>query len=219
MNSERLWETIAGHTFAAVGLLVAGLVFVAVYAVGQAIRRFRGTAAKTHEESAVQARPTARSLTADEQRFFDAVRNGDTTAVGRLLAAGMSPDVCDGKGLPALYHAVDGDQLEVVRALLKRGAGSRIRPDRMPILIFARSAMILRELLAAGADANDATELTGRTPLMTAVARNQPEFVDVLLEAGARPDLADRYGQTAFDDARGRPAILEMLSRVKARRA
>jgi ankyrin repeat protein len=60
----------------------------------------------------------------------------------------------------------------------------------------------------------------GRTPLMFAVMFGRRAMVDLLLEAGADPALADGEGNTALDLASGHsdPAIYERLERAVSQR-
>jgi ankyrin repeat protein len=80
---------------------------------------------------------------------------------------------------------------------------------------FKDDLAIARRLIAAGA-AVDAANDMGRTPLMFAVMFGRKAMVDLLLEAGANPALADLEGQTALDLAAGQtdPMIYERLSRA-----
>lgn len=55
------------------------------------------------------------------------------------------------------------------------------------------------ELLANGADANDQDDRQRFTPLHAAAGRGSKEAVQALLDAGADPDLEDKYGRTAIE--------------------
>jgi ankyrin repeat protein len=69
---------------------------------------------------------------------------------------------------------------------------------------------VVQKLLAAGAAINTA-EVSGMTPLMLAVTGKHLETVQVLIEAGADPRLADKDGRTARDLAADNPDIGNLL--------
>ncbi len=86
-----------------------------------------------------------------------------------LLAAGADPDARDGLGQTALHLAAPGRRLHAVAALVEAGA---------PL---------------------DAVDVLGRTALMRALgAAAQAEIVELLLAAGADPDVRDVHGWTAL---------------------
>src|SRR6267143_88562 len=73
-------------------------------------------------------------------------------------------------------------------------------------------ANIVRDLLAEGADVNEATE-GGRTALMLAALLGHEDIVALLLNAGANAQLEDKVGLTAMDWAarRGFPKITQLI--------
>ncbi len=65
----------------------------------------------------------------------------------------------------------------------------------------------MRALIAAGAEAN-ARAGQGFTPLMIAAGLNKnPKVIEVLLDAGADGRLESWVRKTAFDYAKGNPAV------------
>jgi ankyrin repeat protein len=54
--------------------------------------------------------------------FFESVEKGDVASVERLLAAGISANIKDENGRPALLLAIQTGRLQVVNALLAQGA-------------------------------------------------------------------------------------------------
>lgn len=60
-------------------------------------------------------------------RLFEAVRRGDTAAVGVLLREGVSPDAGDRSGWTVLHEAVARDDVATARALLAAGATPDLR--------------------------------------------------------------------------------------------
>lgn len=58
----------------------------------------------------------------------------------------------------------------------------------------------VQELIEHGADVNAQGDL-GYTPLHLAITYGSPKLVEILLNAGARTDIADEDGQTVADAA------------------
>jgi ankyrin repeat protein len=110
----------------------------------------------------------------DRDLFFSCLQ-GDTARAERLLKAGANAGTRQARQdyappVSALYAAADADRVEVVRLLLRYHA-----------------------------KVDDGTP-EGRTPLMVAVRRGNTDIAKLLIEAGARIDIA--YGQdTLFDMA------------------
>lgn len=90
---------------------------------------------------------------ADEDLFF-----------AMLLAHGLSPDMRDKHGYPALLHA-----------------------------IYQRAWPLAERLLTAGANTN-LTDKQGRSSLIAAIDRENTDFAKRLLAAGANPDMRDSNG-------------------------
>lgn len=61
------------------------------------------------------------------------------------------------------------------------------------------NVVLIRELLAQGADVNEASSATGWTPLMLAVYKNRLEAARLLLDNGADARTRNQSGETALD--------------------
>ncbi|WP_214106443.1 ankyrin repeat domain-containing protein [Acrocarpospora catenulata] len=111
-----------------------------------------------------------KALRAQRNDFFLRVQHGDTPGVLRLLDAGMSPHLQDGRRRNLLHslHLLDHERL-------------------------------LSRLLAAGVDL-EAQDHFGRTPLHVAVGDyGSTALVRALLDAGARIDVVDDGGWSLGD--------------------
>ncbi len=98
---------------------------------------------------------------------------------------------------PLLFYAADGEDPDVFKFLLRKGAN----PDDANVngttsLMFASSynTVEIVKLLASATENMDATNKDGQTALMLAVKRNSPEVVELLLSKGANPTATDKDG-------------------------
>lgn len=125
-----------------------------------------------------------------------------------LIAQGVDVNASSDYGFTALHTCAmadwDEDTEHVMEALLKAGADTGVRAYHgwTPLLLAAwegRSSQ-LRRLIQYGADVN-AVDDQGRTSLMLAIAGADEveEKVQILVHSGARTDMRDSHGQSAWD--------------------
>nr|WP_263323537.1 M48 family metallopeptidase [Neobacillus sp. Marseille-Q6967] len=117
--------------------------------------------------------------------LMEAVINGDTDEVTRLLEEGADPNEQEPEvGATALIIAADNDQTEAARILLENGADPNL------------------------------ADPYGYTPLMSAVFMENKEMVELLLDAGADPHLENDEGMTAITYAEDfeYTELLEMMN-------
>lgn len=123
----------------------------------------------------------------------------------RLLDAGADPDVhANNPIVTALEVAINTDcPAEMIKMLLKYGANPNGSPQIYTALISATSrpdsAVIVELLLEAGADPNAAGDVS--PPLFFAIGRHRVESVRLLLDAGAKINVINKYGRTPLDSA------------------
>ncbi|MDY0009069.1 MAG: ankyrin repeat domain-containing protein [Bdellovibrionales bacterium] len=108
-----------------------------------------------------------------ETKLFRAVREGNTSAVKKLLRAGADPDIADNHGMTPLHQAAYWGEDEIVSLLLKSGAAPNIDNGQ------------------------------GWTPLHSAALaggmKSRGDIIESLKSAGATDDLNDKHGWTARD--------------------
>jgi|SRR6516164_601203 len=167
------------------------------------------------------------------ERIDDAFRKGDLDG---LRAALDKPDVVPNGRMPdtvghCLVYAIYRSPLAFIRILLELGADpNAAADDGFPPLIAALSCTrdvpgstrrtdvddIIRLLLLFGADPNQ-RGINDYTPLHMAVAERNPLAVQILLEAGADPELRTRIDECAtpldMAQAAGLAVIAEILAR------
>ncbi|MEN5060768.1 ankyrin repeat domain-containing protein [Luteimonas sp. TWI1416] len=147
----------------------------------------------------------------------DAVRRDDAAEVRRQLQQ-VPADTPGSQGETLLMEAIRQRRAASVEALLEGGAD----PDRVdargetPVhaAAFSGNPAILRSVLAHGGDKDARNPHTGATPLVQALLSPEAGQAEVLLEAGADPDIADRNGDMPLHVAartNGGAAILALL--------
>lgn len=126
-----------------------------------------------------------------------------------LLDKGADPNVrgngyagVNGSGwTPLMMAARWGNNGDVARLLLKKGADPKIDSNGETAMMLAAGEghhEIVKALIAAGLNVNDATKSAGVTPLIGAAAGGRLETVRVLLAAGADVNAKMLDGSTAL---------------------
>lgn len=124
---------------------------------------------------------------------------GKLELVQWLLAKGAATDVLDSTNKSALYYAIGSRHVDVVAALLKKGARIDVAhaSGEDPLLfkaILTSRPDIVQLLLDSGADPNLAT-LSGEMAINVALT-HEAEFVKILIEKGADINRMDSRGWT-----------------------
>ena len=149
--------------------------------------------------------------------FIEAVEAGNVqAAIDRARSLREGVNVVGAQGETALLLAVARLDKPMVTALLTAGANPDGGPDRSPLAMAAQAkdAWFARTLLQAGAHPDAPSG--GETPLVRAILVNRLDMIDLLLDAGAKPDLANAMGVTPsmtaakIDDFQ---AVLRLLDR------
>jgi hypothetical protein len=139
--------------------------------------------------------------------FFDAHERGDLKAVKQLLA--RTPELeRDRSNMDTwLHHAAGAGHGKLVKFWLDRGIpvdenvlGYSARDGLASPLVRSGNADAAKVLIAAGANVN-AWCRYGGTPLHRAAQLNDPDFVNVLLKAGADPNVVNADGLTPLAHA------------------
>ena len=137
-----------------------------------------------------------------DTRLAEAVKDGNSAAIQKLLAARASVNEAEADGMTALHWAVRQDNETLVRQLIRAGAKPSVA-NRYGITPLGLAAVngnpkTTALLLAAGANPN-AVALEGETVLMAAARTGNAEVVDRLITAGARVDDTEKWrGETAL---------------------
>ena len=160
---------------------------------------------------------------ANAHPMFFAAHAGDAMLLPVLRNAGDSldaPTILFGSSpYSPLGAAAQFGHVDAVRALLDLGA--TLDPAVLKRSILSNRVAIVRLLLDAGADVNHVDPATGMTPLIyaSAVDFGESTMVDMLLAAGARPDVKDKDGLTALERARhaGNLHLVPSLERATPR--
>ncbi len=128
--------------------------------------------------------------------LLNASRDGDTSAISKLLAHGTSPNATDGYGNTPLSIAAHFGQTDAIDLLLKNGAAIDGIDGKMTPLqcaVYSKRPEAAAFLLQQDANPNLADEY-GATPLTVAAANGDTNLVKLLLDAGASIEQADKLG-------------------------
>ena len=138
-----------------------------------------------------------------------ATRNGHRELAEFLIELGADVN----QGQPILGAAFRND-LEMVKLLLGKGADVNAidKTGRSALRMVARDEYeeMMRLLLAHGANVNLPT-IYGETSLMLAAESGHEKTIRLLLAHGADIHAKDKNGKTAFDYAKGRPHVRQLL--------
>ncbi len=141
--------------------------------------------------------------------------------VGALLKAGagledfvpMDEDEGDFRANPLWYAAARGENLPLVRFLIKRGADTSYS---LWAAVWRDDAALCRALLSAKPRLN--LRAHGETPLFYAARLKRLKTLALLLEAGADPSIADDRGRDAVAIARARRLPKDIIARLEQAR-
>ena len=144
-----------------------------------------------------------------------AAHRGDVQLLEVLNRAGVdmkAPGAKNGKSLVAI--AAGMKKAEALKKLIGLGCDVNTADNTgLTPLCYAMDAESIKTLTDAGADINATFGNKQQTALMMAAAANNAELVQLLLEAGANPKLANSEGQTssALAQAAGAQALATRL--------
>lgn len=122
--------------------------------------------------------------------------------VDAFVIAGLSPDITDPHDdLLILYDAVKDGRVDDAERLIELGADVDSIDERYGSLIMVaslnRDRRMVRMLISHGADVNDNTSPAG-TALIGSIMTGAIDMAQLLLEAGADPEIANEHGETAL---------------------
>jgi ankyrin repeat protein len=132
-------------------------------------------------------------------------------------AVPMEEDEEDFRATPVWYAIARGENLPLVRFLLKRGADASYS---LWAAVWRDDAGLMRELLKSRPRLDLVAH--GETPIFYAARLQRLKTLDLLIAAGANPAIRDRRGRDALDIARARrlPAsVIARLADLKDRKA
>ena len=164
----------------------------------------------------------------DPAALHDAARNGDATAVGDLIQRGVDVNAVSEKGRTALHLAARAGHLDVVQQLITAGAtidlsATDLSSDVGQTPLHLAALFGHRECAAALVE--DGASLTSdnesdRSALMWAAVGGHVEIVSDLAAAGAEPNEANEWGQTALhlsSDPACSSRLVELGADIEAR--
>jgi uncharacterized protein len=131
-------------------------------------------------------------------------------------AVPMDEDEGDFRATPLWYAVARGENLPLVRFLLKRGADASYS---LWAAVWRDHPVVCRELLRVKPRLN--LKAHGETPIFYAARLKRLRTLNLLIEAGADPAIVDSRGRNAVEIARARrlpKSLIERLADLKGRR-
>ncbi len=160
------------------------------------------------------------SITSDGKNLLHlASEEGRVSDVKAQIDMGADVNVRDDYQKTPLHIAIENNHADIVKILLKAGAGNNIKVDRygnslLYWAVWQEDAELLKILLDAGAPINLQDNKYGLSPLHRASASGSQEMVQMLLEAGADINAEDKEGKKPAHYAQ-HVAIAELLGAEK----
>jgi len=142
-----------------------------------------------------------RGIPTTPDALVQCVAENKVEEVSLFLSAGFLPDTKDKKGIPLLCIAARNGHLSAVEFLLRSGATVDVIAEDRRSTALIDSAMerhkdVIKTLIEAGADVN-VKNGDGQTALIIVVGAGDEAIVDILVKAGADPDIEDDFGVSA----------------------
>ena len=131
------------------------------------------------------------------------------TGAGLEVEVPMDEDEGDFRATPLWYAVARGENLPLVRFLLKRGADASYS---LWAAVWRDDDVLCRELLKVKPRLNLRTH--GETPIFYAARLKRLKTLDLLIKAGADPSITDNHGRNAVDIARARHLPKDFLDRL-----
>lgn len=135
-----------------------------------------------------------------------AARHNSQPTAGECYVAKADLDKKNNEGKTALMIAMENNNPLFARYMLFCGADNSTKGARGEDLIFwavgTRDAALVDFMISSGQNPNATEPLANTTPLSIAVNQHNLPLVELLLQKGANPLLADKYGHTPLSDAK-----------------
>jgi len=176
-----------------------------------------------------------------ETALIRAARFDNDYMVARLLAGGVNAEVRDKMGMNALDYAVEYDNYQTTMSLLLRLDPTRVQPGGVSPIFYAveaghtraLAAMVNARLMVPELERSakkrsfearmasafkkidfNSRDTDGRSALIAAVDKGDPQAVNAILKVKPQMDIKDKAGRTALSIAKkkGNAAILKLLT-------
>ena len=157
--------------------------------------------------------------------LFRAITERDVQTVSDLLDAGLAPDTVAEAGMTALHLAVltcdygrpsSAETREIVALLLRHGADPNRRDEAGGNTVLHRAgscdAAVVKQLVGGGARSGDRND--GKLSGFVMFVVSNPDGAAALLDAGHRPDAAERQMLQGMLAAEPDPAKRRLLQRA-----
>ncbi|GMU51918.1 MAG: hypothetical protein AMXMBFR33_10640 [Candidatus Xenobia bacterium] len=133
------------------------------------------------------------ALPAWAETLHEAAARGDLIRVMQILDGGAKIDGLDGNDNTALMVAVERNQIEIVKYLIKRKASLKVGHP-LAVAVRENNLAMARLLVESGANVNAGLNSPYSLPIEIAVVNGNLEMVKFLLEKKAKATIKTSYG-------------------------
>jgi len=135
-----------------------------------------------------------------EPKLFEAVKIGKLENVKQLINKGVNPNVIEDGDYTPLCWAARLGYIYIIEFLIDHGAKPNFASgtDSLPLI----DAIVWEKLDAAKVLVKKGADVNRKFALHTAARKEDPRYVQLLLDNGADPRLTTKEGKTALDVAR-----------------
>ncbi|MCD9027786.1 ankyrin repeat domain-containing protein [Luteimonas sp. BDR2-5] len=138
-------------------------------------------------------------------QLAQAAAAGDLAQAKQLIADGANPNAANADGTPLLQLTILRGDRKGFETLLEAGAdpaaGSASGNTALHVAAMQDDRRWLQALLGRGVSPDTPNTKNGETPLFAALEARNDANIRLLLDAGARVDVADRHGATLLHKA------------------
>ncbi|XP_062575499.1 ankycorbin-like [Saccostrea cucullata] len=132
--------------------------------------------------------------------LMEAVYNGDTTALQKIIKSGSNVNVLDENGEPLIFIPIVNGDMDTLKVLLPYADTSMTNDDGRTLLMVAvemNDMDMVKKIVKSGADVNK-KDNSGKTAILIALEGGNFKIAEYLIKHGSDVNVVDDLGQSAL---------------------
>ncbi|XP_062575501.1 putative ankyrin repeat protein RF_0381 [Saccostrea cucullata] len=132
--------------------------------------------------------------------LMEAVYNGDTTALQKIIKSGTKVNVLDENGEPLIFTPIVNGDMDTLKVLLPYSDVNMTNDDYKTALMVAvemNDIDMVKTLIKSGSGVN-MKDNSGKTPLLIALEDGNFKIAEYLIKHGSDVNVVDDLGQSAL---------------------